>query len=360
MDTQDIKESLENAGFVLRDKGSYWNTNAIWRNGDNYTAIQIYKDTGVWRDYVERSKPMPFVALMSKALGTNNKKVLSKYVVDYTEKSSYDIFENDELKPKIEMEKVYDIEMLKDFLPHYKFYNKKSISKETLELYRSGYSTNGKMNNRFVFPIFKYRNNSKIIGFSGRSMLWEKNPDIPKWKHIGNKRSWIYPLCISDYFEDSVRQRQEVIIVESIGDSLALTENGFPNHIVTFGLDLSKFQLMTLLSFSPKKIIISLNNDESSSKNNGKIAAIKHFITLMDFFDLDKIEINLPSENDLSDLHMHGKFDQWSNKKIDHKKQKRYIYEFIKKQSNRSHFLAKNAIDKKIKIFANYFDELDF
>jgi hypothetical protein len=57
---------------------------------------------------------------------------------------------------------------------------------------------------------------------------------------------------------------------------------------------------------------------------------------------------------------MHGKFDEWSNKKIDHKKQKKYIYEFIKKQTNRVHFLAKNAIDKKVKIFADYFDELDF
>jgi len=360
MDTQEIKESLENAGFVLRDKGSYWNTNAIWRNGDNHTAIQIYKDTGVWRDYVESSRPMPFVALMSKALGTRNKNTLSKYIVDYSQKSSYDIFENDQIKPKIEMEKVYDVEILKDFLPHYKFYTKKSISRETLELYRSGYSTGGKMNNRYVFPIFKYRNNSKIIGFSGRSMLWEKNSDIPKWKHIGNKRNWIYPLCISDHFQNSVIQRGEVIIVESIGDSLALSENGFPNHIVTFGLDLSKFQMMTLLSLAPKKIIISLNNDKGEESNRGKAAAIKHFISLMDFFDLDKIEINLPSQNDLSDLHTQGEFDQWLNKKVDNTKQKRYIYEFIKKRSNRSHFLVKNAIDKKIKIFADYFNELDF
>ena len=53
METEDIKEVLLELGFKLRDRGPYWQTNALWRNGDNFTAVQIYKDSGVWRDYVD-------------------------------------------------------------------------------------------------------------------------------------------------------------------------------------------------------------------------------------------------------------------------------------------------------------------
>ena len=47
------KEVLENLGYRLKDHGSYWRTNAVYRSGDNSTALQIYKDTGVWKDYVD-------------------------------------------------------------------------------------------------------------------------------------------------------------------------------------------------------------------------------------------------------------------------------------------------------------------
>ena len=49
------KEILENLGYKLSDHGSYWRTSALYRSGDNPTALQIYKDSGVWKDYVEDS-----------------------------------------------------------------------------------------------------------------------------------------------------------------------------------------------------------------------------------------------------------------------------------------------------------------
>ena len=49
MNSEKIKESLLALGFKLNDRGSYWQTNAIFRNGDNQTAIQIYKDKQ-WMD----------------------------------------------------------------------------------------------------------------------------------------------------------------------------------------------------------------------------------------------------------------------------------------------------------------------
>ena len=63
LNTEEIKEILSSLGYNLVDKGTYWQTNAVFRQGDNKTALQIYKDSGVWRDYVAQSKPMPFRAL---------------------------------------------------------------------------------------------------------------------------------------------------------------------------------------------------------------------------------------------------------------------------------------------------------
>ena len=68
-----VKEVLESLGYKLDDRGKYWQTNAMFRDGDNRTAIQIYKDTGVWKDHVQDTKFMKFEVLVKKTLGTNNK-----------------------------------------------------------------------------------------------------------------------------------------------------------------------------------------------------------------------------------------------------------------------------------------------
>ncbi len=76
----DIKETLDSLGFKLRDQGAFWHTCAIWRNGDNPTAVQIYKDSGVWKDFVEQTPHLPFYKLVAKALGTADSTSVKKYI----------------------------------------------------------------------------------------------------------------------------------------------------------------------------------------------------------------------------------------------------------------------------------------
>jgi hypothetical protein len=49
------------------------------------------------------------------------------------------------------------------------------------------------MKNRYVFPIFNLKNN--IIGFSGRDTT---NISKIKWKHLGEKSDFLYPLFLND------------------------------------------------------------------------------------------------------------------------------------------------------------------
>ena len=48
--------------------------------GDNQTAIQIYKDKGIWKDYVEDTPWSPFKRLVEITLGTNDPKEVYKNI----------------------------------------------------------------------------------------------------------------------------------------------------------------------------------------------------------------------------------------------------------------------------------------
>ena len=43
MDTEAIRDILIELGYRLDDRGDYWQTNAIYRGGDNRTAVQYIK-----------------------------------------------------------------------------------------------------------------------------------------------------------------------------------------------------------------------------------------------------------------------------------------------------------------------------
>ena len=309
MNNLEIEETLTSLGYSLNDRGDYWQSTAIFRGGDNPTALQIYKNSGVWKDHVEGEKFMPFLALIEKTVGKENLK-------------NYNFSKSDNLNAvkqnpdaKINLEKTFSKEELSNFLPHYSFYNQRGISNETLKFFKSGMCTGGSMYQRYVFPIFnKFQ---QIHGMAGRDMAnLEKRP---KWKHMGKKTSWIYPLyCLDDSGSNiifsSIISTREIIIVESIGDMLSLFEKGFKNVLVSFGLDVSPALISILIGLNPSKIILSFNNDSSKEVNSGLIASIKNFLKLLNHFNQEKISICLPTKNDFGD--MKGRdFDHWIIKK---------------------------------------------
>lgn len=309
IDSSKIKDILEDLGYSLSDKGGYWQSNAVYRNGDNRTALQIYKDTGAWKDYVKNTPFMPFKKLLILTLNTNDPKALSKYLnkeetffLSTQAKSSGD---------KIEMENIYPPSCLSQLLPHYKFYNDRGISTNTLSLLKGGLATKGKMYQRFVFPI--YNQYGQIHGFSGRDMSSKKGR--PKWKHMGRKNSWIYPAHVPSkegtLFSDL--DKDYIIVVESIGDCLNLMENGFMNVLVSFGLDISSKLLCAILGLGFSSVFISFNNDFDKKENRGMNAAVKNYLKLLNYFDKDCIKICLPEKNDFGEMD-ESDFKKWSDK----------------------------------------------
>ena len=68
-----IEKTLIDLGYQLSDRGKYWQCNAIYRDGDNRTALQIWKDTGIWKDFVANTTYQPFKRLLELSCKDDSK-----------------------------------------------------------------------------------------------------------------------------------------------------------------------------------------------------------------------------------------------------------------------------------------------
>lgn len=344
MDSHKIKEVLIELGYKLHDRGEYWQATAKYRDGDNQTALQIYKNTGVWKDHVRQTSFSPFKALIEKTLGTNNKSLLLKYINEDSKQVTTNFTE---LKgQKITMEETYDEDIIKKLLPHFSFYNKRGITDATLKRFKSGLATKGQMYHRYVFPI--YNEHGRIHGFAGRDVRLDSESTRPKWKHMGRKTNWIYPYYVNKDCQQAILDTKEVIIVESIGDAISLYENGVSNVLVSFGLDISNKLACFLVSQSLSKVTISFNNDCSKSENTGLQAAIKNYLKLLNFFDPSFISICLPNKNDFGDMNEED-MEKWLTKyqNTDINKQMPHIIKEANTMKKKG--LLKKTLTKKLK-----------
>jgi len=338
------KQILEELGYKLVDHGNHWRTSAVYRDGDNASAIQVYKDSGVWTDYVDDSGHKPLkrlVELTLKGQPDRLKSVLKSLDLEPDNLKEY--------KPKtlIEMEKVYDESILEKLFPNYNFYDNKRISDLTQKSFKVGLAGSGNMYRRMVFPI--YNEHSQIIGFSGRKV--DDGPS-PKWKHIGKKNNWIYPAYVpnKETVDSIITNKQEVYLVESIGDAMALYEQGVKNVLVIFGLSVSASIISYLSSKTINKIIIAGNNDFNSKVNRGLMASIKNYFKLSSYFDLDVMSIKVPPKgfNDLGEAHEAGSdLVSWSKTETDPEKQREFISDFVRKNDQK---FAKSHIKKAKKL----------
>lgn len=325
----DLRDLLNSIGYTsLIDDGEYWRTNAAYRDGDNKTSLRIHKKSGDFQDFVAKVSGR-IDDLIKLSLGINDVQLRDFY--QNKEIKITEIVSKDK-KPKLTMEKIWPETELLTLLPHYKFYKDRGISEGLLRFLKSGLDHGGSMNQRYSFPI--YNQEGQIHGWSGRDMTDTKDA---KWKHIGKKANWIYPVFMSETLKthsgalktypalEAIQNSREVILVESIGDMLALWERGYKNVIVTFGLALSAKQGAFIMSQSLDRVVIALNNDSENVKNSGKLAAITMFIDLMHYVDAEKIVVALPGTKDFGEC-TDELFAQWEVRKSKHEKTKFLVY----------------------------------
>jgi len=285
-----IRDILVDLGFEnIRDHGKEYRMRPIYRESSNNTSLQVNKKNGYFNDYSANIKGSltDLIKITLKVDFDKAKKWISRKNINLEKPERDD-------RPEIRQSRSFDIESLKEIKPIHDYWVNRGISRETVEMFNGGVVEEGKMKGRYVFPVF---NSSKqIIGFTGRDITGKSKI---KWKHLGNKSFWKYPLQVNYRI---IKEINKVILVESIGDMLALWQAGIKNTIVTFGLEISLEILNQLLKMDIDTITISFNNDENNN-DRGNIAAFKGRKKLYKYFDADQVEIRLPSGyNDFGDM----------------------------------------------------------
>lgn len=197
-----------------------------------------------------------------------------------------------EVEEKVELPKRWPLSTLERLVKSYDYWEKRGIPAEVVEKFGGGIATSGQFLNRFVIPIFN-QEKTEIIGFTGRSL----NDKGPKWLHSkGKKAEWIWSPDIN-----AIREKGYILIIESPSDGFRLAEYGYMNFMAVFGTTISDYQLSYLISVSPPKILIGLNN-EPENANIGNHAAERMRNKLIKFFNEDKVIIALPPKKDFEML----------------------------------------------------------
>lgn len=195
---------------------------------------------------------------------------------------STEVHEEAETQSQLDLKQTWDASVLDYLTRDHSYWATRGINEETVAPFRGGVSTSNELRGRYVFPIFN--SIGQVVGFTGRALeSWMK----PKWLHKGLTRHWVWGGL------PEIVATKRVILVESIGDSLALRQTGIPESLVLFGVSISQSVIGHLIAANPRQIIISTNRD---SHGVGQKAAAKAQILLEPFFNSETICVRLPPE----------------------------------------------------------------
>lgn len=280
-----VKEILTSIGYRLRDVGREFRTKPLYRDSDSDNVLSIKKDTGYWYDF-KTNQHGSFDKLIKITLNLDDAKA-----EEYLKNRNWQYESSGIEKEKLEELKIFPSELLDKLEKDHSYWLTRNINEETVSVFEGGVAKEGRMKDRYVLPIFNSK--KQIVGFTGRDLTGTKKA---KWKHLGDKSKWVYPLYFN---KKEVLNAKSVILVESVGDMLSLWQSGVKNSAVTFGLDINNSLLNLFIRMDLDTIYISFNNDENQAGNQ---AAKKLYFKLLKFFDKNQIKVALPTKNDFGEM----------------------------------------------------------
>jgi len=302
MTLDQIEEILGRLGLPISYRGQdYIATSSEWRGGDNMLGVRCYSEN-IWDSVALKSyKWVNFIQECKKVSKSDAEKFLSGFQIDDGNEGGRE--------ERIKIQETLREEDAAGWIKSYDFFLRepRKISKEVLDIYQAGLCQSGRFYGRVSFPIRSNGATGKLIGITGRDVL--KRDTAAKWKIVGKKSEFIYPLFYPNIF----RETKQIVLIESVGDSLSLSNAGILQNLVTFGLHISPKIISFILQQNPDQIFIALNNDVKSEMNRGQIAAEKMLAKLKPFFDIRKIIIAPPIRGDFGEMNKEENLD-WAKK----------------------------------------------
>ena len=298
----EVKEILQNAGYTnITEDSKNFRMKPLYRDSSSQTVLSVRKDTGSFIDF-SKNISGSLQTLIKMSLDFKTEEEALKWIESHVD-GGLKIKQNN--RPVVKENRVFSKTSLEKVMPQHDYWINRGVSEKTLSLFEGGVVHEGKMKNRYIFPIFDYKKN--LVGVSGRDLVNDPDSKRPKWKHIGDKSQWKYPMQVNNKL---LKDKREVIVVESIGDMLSLWEAGVKNVAVSFGLQIGLGLLNYFMRIDCQKIILAFNNDENKAGNE---AAEKNLNRLQRYFDKNQIIIALPSEGDFGEMSQEQIID-WNNK----------------------------------------------
>ncbi len=176
--------------------------------------------------------------------------------------------------------------------PNYDLFLRWGIKEDVLLAHKCGFAETGTLKNRIVFPIIN-RRGDKIIGFNGRYYKEKTPPKVVKWKVNGPKKEFLYGVYRNDTI---IREEKRVILVESLGDCLAL-ENVGVVALPLFGIQISPAIINYISGIMGCKVIIATNNDSMMNNGGAGNNAAENIKKKLGYFlNTENILIRLPEE----------------------------------------------------------------
>lgn len=231
----------------------------------------------IWRDN-------SFTCIIAKSDRSHNATILKLAGSGEGGTSSDSTMAVEVAEPQIEVARTWEPAVLDRLVKDHSYWRGRGISDETVAPFLGGVAMDGQMKGRYVFPIFgQPPQEDVIIGFTGRAL--SKDTQL-RWKHLNATKQWIWGGL------DDIAPGGRVILVESIGDSLALREHGVPETLCLFGVNLSQAVLGHLITLNPSSIIVSTNRDLNHDVGQQAAAKIRNLLDT--FFNRDIVEVKLP------------------------------------------------------------------
>jgi hypothetical protein len=273
-------EILGEMGYPVQDCGEYIKTQAIYRDGQTIGSVAVYKNKNLVIDFVTGQK-YSWEEFIKLCTGDEAK---SGELIGKTIKAINSV-------PKLIIPQTFDVNILSQLVPDHSYWLNRGISLNTIQKFKGGVMMEGKLKNRYTFPVFNQK--MEVCGLFGRDLT---NKSFNKYKIFGAKsKDFVYPAFLNSKV---IQEKKEVILVEGVGCCLSLYECGIENSLVLFGTHLGVGIINYLLKVNPTRIIIATNND---SHNVGQEAAVTINRVLCRYFDRKSIVIDFPPRKDFND-----------------------------------------------------------
>lgn len=141
------------------------------------------------------------------------------------------------------------------------FLDSRGVSMPTAALRGWGTSADPKFIGRIIIPIWE---NSRIVCYVARNIHKEGPKELSPPSEVSNRSHFLYNL-------DSIRENEDIVLVEGIFDCEAVVRAGF-DAVAVMGCHISEIQVGKLLAKSPKSISLMFDNDEA-----GRLGAARAF-----------------------------------------------------------------------------------